>query len=152
MKWLVAVSLIVVAGAALVAGQSPGSQSASSRAEVRFEAADVYVDSKEKPLAAYQIEIWDSRHTMKIVGIEGGAHAAFKEPPRYDPAALQNDRVVLAAFHTGIDLPKGRARVARLHVAVSEATPLYQTRLVAAASADGQKIIAEIELSKGDGP
>src|SRR5262245_47301946 len=108
---------VTIAIAALGRGQTPDSAPAS-QAAMRFVAIDIHVDSKSQPLAAYQIEFWDSSKVAKIVGIEGGQHAAYREPPRYDPAALQNDRVVLAAFNTGDDLPAGRTRIARLHLAV----------------------------------
>ena len=119
-------------------------------ATVRFEAVSIFIDSKEQSLAAWQIELTAKGGDVKIVGIEGGEHPAFKEPPYYDPAALNNNRVIIAAFNTGRTLPTGRTRVARVHVQVS-GNPEYQLRLIVAANADGKEISAIVsqgELSK----
>jgi hypothetical protein len=112
---------------------------------VRFAAVDVYVDSGHQPLAAYQCELNAVRGGIKIVGIEGGEPAAFAEPPYYDPAAMMNDRVILAAFNTGKQLPTGKSRIARVHVQISgDAEPQYELKLEAAASSDGQRISATV--------
>jgi len=117
---------------------------------VRFEALDVFVDSGAKPLAAWQFELAAERGDVKIVGLEGGEHAAYREPPYYDPAALQNHRIIVAAFNTGRDLPAGRTRVARIHVQVTGPEPEYAIRLAAAASPDGERIPATVTLAKGE--
>lgn len=88
---------------------------------VRFESVDVFVDSGESPLSAYQFELQAPPRDgfdAVIVGIEGGEHAAYASPPYYDPAALQQQRVVIAAFSVASEerLPRGRVRVARLHM------------------------------------
>src|SRR5262249_48068684 len=111
------------------------------------------VDPHGLPLAAYQVEVWDASRAVRIVGIEGGEPAAFRDPPRYDPAAMQNDRVILAAFNTGNELPSSRVRVARLHVAIEGAAePEWHARLTVASSPDADTIRADVEISKGDGP
>ena len=76
--------IFVVLGllAARVAAAEPESTPA------RFTTVDIIVDAGAESLAAYQIEI-TARGDAKIVGVEGGDHAAFKAPPHYDPAALQ---------------------------------------------------------------
>jgi len=85
--------------------------------------------------------------SVEIVGIEGGEHPAFVEPPYYDPAAMANDRVILAAFSTGKDLPHGRVRVARVHVQVSGGVePKYEAKLVTAGSIDGKPIPATVSV------
>jgi len=118
-------------------------QPALEPSSVRFTAIDVHVDSGAQPLAAYQLEFTAIRGDVKLVGIEGGEHAAFASPPYYDPAALMNHRVILAAFNTGHDLPTGKSRVARLHVQISgDATPEYQIKLTVAASPDGEPVTA----------
>jgi len=119
-------------------------------APVRFEWVNVFIDSKEKPLAAYQFELTAKSGDVKIAGVEGGEHPAFKEPPYYDPAALSNDRIIIAAFNIGKDLPAGRTRVARLHVQVS-GVPEYAIKLVVTASADGKEIPATASVSQGEG-
>ena len=118
---------------------------------VRFEAVEVYVDSGDVPLAAYQFELAAEVGEVKIVGIEGGEHPAFEEPPYYDPAALAHHRVIIAAFNTGRDLPAGPTRVARVHVMVTgEREPQYAVKLHVAASSDGEKIPAQATLAQGE--
>lgn len=129
---------------------APGS--AQDVPEVRFEALAVVVDSRETPLAAYQFEILERTRSVKIVGIEGGAHPAFEEPPYYDPKAMLQNRVIVAAFTTEEDLPRGKTRVARLHVQVTgDGEPEYDARLVVAASSEGEEIPgATISVFQGD--
>jgi len=119
-------------------------------ASVRFEAIDIYVDSRDEPLAAYQFEFSDRTDSTKIVGIEGGEHPAFKEPPYYDPKALSKGRIIIAAFNTGPDLPKGKTRVARLHVQIAgDQEPEYAVELTVAASLKGKRIPASVSISQG---
>jgi hypothetical protein len=124
----------------------PGSQPTTSPA-VRFSALDIYVDSGDRLLAAYQCEFTAARGDVKIVGIEGGEHAAFTNPPYYDPAALMNNRVILAAFNTGAALPIGKSRVARIHVRIAgDVQPQYELKLTTAGGSDGQRIDAKISM------
>jgi hypothetical protein len=69
---------------------------------------DVFVDPAGKPLAAYQLELRTTEADAQLVGIEGGEHKAFAHHPYYDPKALLEDRVVLAALDAGKDLPSGK--------------------------------------------
>jgi len=132
-------SVAIVRGQESAASQ-PASQPAS-RPAVRFSFVDVYVDSAGQPLAAYQFELAAKVGQVKIVGVEGGEHAAFRQPPYYDPAALARNRIIIAAFNTGSDLPKGKTRVARIHLQITgERQPEYTIKLDVAASPDGQKI------------
>ena len=79
--------------------------------------------------------------------MEGGEAKAFEEPPYYDPAALSRDRVIIAAFNTGEDLPQGRTRVATIHLQIIGDVALeYQIDLGVAASMDGEEVAAEITL------
>ena len=111
----------------------------------RFTAVDIYADTGGEPLAAYQFELRATSGEAKIVGIEGGEHPAYKEPPYYDPAALMNNRVILAAFNTGKDLPTGKSRIARVHLQLSgDAQPQYELKLMAAGSPDGQRITIKL--------
>jgi hypothetical protein len=80
------------------------------------------------------------------LGIEGGAHRAFQEPPYYDPVAIQHERVILAAFNTAEPsrLPSGRTRVATIHLrAPAGLTPTFVVRLETAADAGGKPISCE---------
>jgi hypothetical protein len=125
-------------------------ESAAQMPAGRFTPVAVYVDSGAAPLAAYQVEI--TAPGAEIAGVEGGEAAAFRAAPYYDPAALRGGRIVLAAFDTGKDLPRGRTRVATLHMYEPGSTaPAYETTLIVAASTDGEPIAASVTLSRSEG-
>src|SRR5690606_29543163 len=90
----------------------------------------------------------------KLVGVEGGEHAAFKAPPYYDPRALQHHRVILAAFSTSAALPAAEGsplRIARLHWMIEESTtPRFKLQAIVTADADGMTIEAAVSLREGD--
>ena len=117
-----------------------------------FEWLDVYLDSGPAPLAAYQFELTAAAGDFQIVGLEGGQHPAFTAPPYYDPAALTNDRVIVAAFSTADDLPTGRTRVARVHVMVTGDQPQYLATLAIAATAGGRPITVDLQIEQGVQP
>ncbi len=118
---------------------------------VRFEFIDVYVDSGDVPLAAYQFELTDAAGSIKIVGIEGGEHEAFATPPYYDPKALKNNRVIIAAFSTADDLPTGQTRVATVHVQVEvDVIPEITINLEAAGDVQGNEIDAGVSFIYSD--
>jgi hypothetical protein len=107
---------------------------------------DVFVDTTDKSLAAYQLEFFAATGDAKIAGIEGGTHPAFATPPYYDPKAMQQDRVILAAFTTdaAAALPVGKTRVATIHLqTLGTDRPEFQIRLQTAADAAGRTITAE---------
>jgi hypothetical protein len=137
-------------GLVLTAAQAPPSE--TQPAGVRFEWLDFYIDSGDAPLAAWQFELSGDVDTFQIVGIEGGDHVAFAQPPYYDPAALRNHRVILAAFSTDESLPTGRTRVARVHVMIEGDQPKYLVDLTVAATADGSEIPVEILTEEGAQP
>lgn len=143
MKRMIAALMISI----LSVGTLTAQEADVADAPVRFRAYDVVVDSGEAALGAYQVDISAAAGDVKIVGIEGGEPAAFASPPYYDPKAMQGDRVVIAAFSTRKDLPKGEVRVARIHVQIAgEAKVDFASTLVAAASADGTKIEAKLSV------
>ncbi len=114
-------------------------------AGVRFSAVEVFVDSGSQPLAAYQLTFTATRGDVKIVGIEGGEHPAFKEAPYYDPQAIQQERAILAAFNTAAaaQLPKGRTRVATVHVQIrGTKEPAYAVKFQTAANHKGSAVTA----------
>ncbi len=149
---LAAIVLIVSSLSFVVAAQEEERAAEAEKQPVRFEAVDVYVDSGKLPLAAYQFELSDERGSIKIVGVEGGEHPAFKEPPYYDPAALMKGRIIIAAFNTGKELPAGNTRVARVHVRVAgEEAPEYIIKLQVAATLETKKISAKATVRKGEG-
>jgi len=119
--------------------------------QVHFAPLHIYLDSGNRPLAAFQFELEATAGQIEIVGVEGGQHKAFKEAPYYDPAALANDRIIIAAFNTGQDLPKGRTRIATIHLQIiGDVEPEYELKLTVAADADGKDIPAELEFEKGE--
>ena len=124
-----------------------------ARAEdvAHFRTVDIFVDAGDKPLAAYQLEFQARRGNVKIVGIEGGADAVFKDPPYYDPKAIQQERVIIAAFSTEAEakLPKQKTRVASIHVLLTGAeNPDYAVTLTVAADSNGKKISAEATFAE----
>jgi hypothetical protein len=121
-------------------------QIATNDAAIRFRTVDIFMNSKDKPLAAYQIEFTATAGDVKIVGIEGGQHPAFSGPPFYDPKAMQHDRVIIAAFstETAEELPKGKTRVATIHLQTKGAVePKFELKVDTAADAGGNRITAE---------
>jgi hypothetical protein len=111
---------------------------------VRYWMMDVIVDTDGQHLAAYQLEMTDPTGRSRIVGIEGGEHPAYKEPPYCAPAAMsQEGRAILAAFSTDRELPSGKIRVARVCVqTIGGGAPEFDVKLVVAATSDGRKIPA----------
>jgi hypothetical protein len=111
--------------------------------QVHFTAVDIYVDSKNVALAAYQLEFSGQGDRVRIAGIEGGEHNAFKIPPFYDPKAMQQERVILAAFNTAqaTKLPSGSTRVATVHLQYSGAQPpTFSLKLHTASNSEGKEI------------
>lgn len=135
----------ILAALTLLAGSQAG-----SRAQ-RYQPVDVYIDSGDVPLAAYQVKVTVEGDAL-IVGVEGGDVAAFAPAPHYDPRALAGGRIIIADLDVGTDLPRGRTRVATLHMRESGAPPTYHATLQAAATADGTPIPATVrlEIDKGD--
>gem|GEM_PF-788079 len=140
-----AFSLLLGAGAFFalsprVWGQ-PGTGAEARGAHVRFAAVDVYIDSGAASLAAWQFELTTGSGDVKIVGVEGGDHPAFKAPPYYDPKALTQDRIIIAAYSTAENLPSGKTRVARIHVQISgEPRPDFGVQIIVAADQAGDTI------------
>lgn len=111
----------------------------------RFVAVDVYLEAGEKKLAAWQVEVATGDRAT-IVGVEGGEPAAYREPPTFDPEALQGGKIILAAFTTK-EAPSGRVRVARLHLMESEKAAL-EGKVVAAAAPGGARFEAKVTLER----
>lgn len=138
--------LVVLLGCLVtfVPGVAPADDAtAPAPATSPFRYLDVFIDPHGQPLAAYQFELRPPKG-VQLVGIEGGEHKAFASPPYYDPKALgDGERIVIAAFDTGAELPAGKTRVARLSVRVGDgqqAKPDYQVTLQVAASSDAKPI------------
>jgi hypothetical protein len=152
-RWMMLL-LLVCTSALFVDGQQARPAEAAPVASPRFSYVDVYLDAKSQSLAAWQFEFTAERGHVTVVGIEGGEHPAFaKNPPYYDPAALGQNRVILAAFSTDNDLPKGKTRIARIHLMIEGEQPQYAMKLVVAANSAGKTIPgAALSLSEGARP
>ena len=125
------------------------SSSRQGAEEERFFHLDVFVDPYGVPLAAWQVHVEDETGRAVLVGIEGGEHAAFVEPAYHDPAALQGERVILAALSVDSDLPRERTRVARLHWSVrGDVEPDFRIELQAAADPSGAQIHPKVEVQR----
>ena len=113
----------------------------------------MFIDSGAAALAAYQFELKVAAGDVTLVGVEGGEHRAFSNPPYYDPKALSQQRIVVAAFDTGGELPRGRTRVARLMVRVrGDVAPAYDATLQVAGSPEAKTIPATISTSDATAP
>jgi hypothetical protein len=126
-----------------LAARLPAQQPATEEGRTRFCAMDIFVDSGSTPLAAYQLEFAATNGVAKIVGIEGGEPAAFHEPPFYDPKAMQQERVIIAAFSTApsASLPTGKTRVATIHFQMTGTKPpKFELKLQTAGDPQGNKI------------
>lgn len=145
------VGVLLAAGGQTVA-RGQDAADAGTQAAPRFAWVDISIDSGSAALAAYQLELSSDAGKFQIVGIEGGDHAAFREPPYYDPAALKAGRVILAAFSTDDALPTGSTRVARVHVMLEDAAPHYIATLKVAATADGTTIPVQVTVTEGAQP
>ena len=151
MKRYALLSLILAGIVVTLVGPQVGQAGRVIGARVRFAPVDIYLDSSSAPLAAYQFELKVTNGSVKIVGVEGGDHAAFREAPYYDPAALTQDRIVIAAFSTGNDLPTGRTRIATVHLEITGDTkPQYELKPIVMADAEGHRISAELTLERGE--
>lgn len=143
------VALLLVAAALWLAPRATRLQAEERPASPRFAAVDVFIDAKGASLAAYQVELDAERKGIQIVGVEGGEHAAFAKPPYYDPKALKDDRIVLAAFSTSKDLPSGRTRVARVHLRIEDGgDAAFAVKLLASASLDGKEASATVSVEE----
>ena len=138
----------VIVSLALLFGLAAGllaQQPADEEGRTRFCAVDIFVDSGSTPLAAYQLVFAATNGIAKIVGIEGGEHPAFHQPPFYDPKAMQHDRVIIASFSTEppTTLPVGKTRVATIHFQTTEdSLPQFEIQLQTAGDSQGNKIPA----------
>jgi hypothetical protein len=152
MKQFALIALTLLCGWPWLPAQEP--VAAASNGASQFLVVDVQVDSGTEPLAAYQLEVFSTNGAVKIVGIEGGEHPAFKQPPYYDPAAMQRDHVILGAFNTAAagQLPSGAVRVASIHVMMAgNVNPNFSARIETAATTEGRQIPVQISIKERGG-
>jgi hypothetical protein len=108
-----------------------------------FRVIDIFLDPKGKSLGAYQLGWKVTTQNARIVGIEGGDHPAFRNPPQYDPRAIQGERLVVAAFNAGAEksLPRGRIRIGSIHIeAAPSAICRFEIENLEAADVQGRRI------------
>ena len=146
-----ALTLLLFGLAAGLLAQQPATEESRSR----FRAVDIYVDAGTTPLAAYQLEFAATNGVARIVGIEGGEPSAFRQPPFYDPKALQHERVIIAGFSTAAatDLPTGKTRVATIHYQTADTQPpQFELKLQAAGDPQGTRISAQPSFTERKTP
>ncbi len=150
---LVLACLVLGAGPVEPPRDAVSTPPATQVSNVRFTWVDAFIDPQGQPLAAYQFELKAEGAGVTLVGVEGGEHPAYAQPPYYDPKANLQNRIVIAAFNTGDDLPKTRSRVARVMVRVSgTGQPRYSAKLDVCASSDAKPINASIRVMEGAAP
>ena len=158
---VMAALLLLVVLAGVLGAQGPaeaGTRIAAGSA--RFVTCDISIDSGAAALGAWQID-WSGSiagGSVELVGVEGGEPGAYAQPAYYDPEALTHGRVVLGAFSTAKPdgLPRGKTRVARLHLRVVADEPNAKvemtTKVMAAADGDGKTIEPKASAALGDNP
>ncbi len=145
--------------AALPQPLPPGSGVLNQVAEKRssFATLIITLDPLGKPLGAYQFELTSAESPFKVLGVEGGDHAAYHHdrPPYFDPVVQEqgSDRLILAEYAlpklTAEALPTTPVVVAKVSVMFDRAVdanelPAITLRLITAGDADGQKIDAKL--------
>jgi hypothetical protein len=134
--------LVALVGLLLIAAAGPVDPGNREDQELRFTHVDLVLDSGGAGLHAWQVELVDPSGRAKVVGVEGGDDGAWSAAPYYDPAALQGGRIVLAAFSLDGG-PRGRQRVARVHLAVQGAAEVpFEAKVQAAA--DDSKALEDV--------
>lgn len=139
--------LVPVVGTERIARGDSSNPNAVSADVVYFVPVAIFIDSGDMSLGVYQVEIKAIAGNIKIVGVEGGEHKAFKEPPYYDTAALMQDRIILAKFCTDNDLPTGKTKVATLHMQVTgNVLPEYEVIVTVVGDSEGKAINATVTV------
>jgi len=143
-------ALLLLASAGGASSNAPPSAASSSAADdVRFAALNVYLDPHGTPLAAYQAQVTTNSNDVTLVGIEGGEHPAFAQPPYYDKRAILSRRLIFAAYSTASTLPSSKTRVATLMVRISgKQEPKWNALLMVAGSVEGKSIDASVTVAE----
>jgi hypothetical protein len=80
--WCLGLILVCFSGRQLLA-QADGGWTTKPGDDFRFTTLKVFVESGTQPLAAYQLTL-TLAGSDRIVGIEGGESAVFRQPPSYE--------------------------------------------------------------------
>jgi hypothetical protein len=125
--------------------------SASAERPRVFGTIVVTIDSGDAELAGWQLRADFGKSDARIVGVEGGEHPAFSDPPHYDPKALNGGEIILAALSAKQDLPTGPTVVAVIHVDHDRSglPPLEVIELLAVGG-DGNEIPVTVTQENGD--
>ena len=147
------VGLIVIWLVLPLFGQNdvPDAESGAANPIVRFVPLHITLDPQGEALAAYQFELKTISGRVKIVGVEGGDHAAFSSPPYYDAQALMQDRVIIAAFSTETVLPTVSTRVVTLHLqVVGDREPQFEVDVTVGADSQSHSVEMLVQHHLGE--
>jgi len=146
--WLLVLAMLLAAGCVTPASGAGNGSGNAPAAGVLFLPVDLWLDSGAVPLAAYQVELTYDANSVKIVGLEGGTATAYSDAPYYDRAGFEGGRIIVAAFTTEEEgAPRGKVRVARLHLAVAGGVaPDLTAKLMSAARPGGTRIEVDVQL------
>ena len=117
----------------------------------KFEVVNIYIDSQENALVAYQIELTYDED-IEIVSIEAGQTKAFTHAPFYQKTPKNKGKLVLASFTTKDEIaPKGMNKFCSIHIRYTGKNELrIKTLVKAAAKAGGEKIPIKVILKTQD--
>lgn len=111
----------------------------------------VTLDPAGQELAGWQLRADFGKSDARIVGVEGGEHPAYADPPHYDPKALNTGEIILAALGSNEELPTDATIVAILHVEHDRSgLPPLEISEVVAVGADGNEITVTVTQENGD--
>lgn len=154
MKWFgpsIAFTFILLVLPLFAQHPAAETEAAVGISSVRFASLHVTIDPHGEPLAAYQFKLTTTSGQVKIVGIEGGDHPAFSRPPYYDPEALMQDVIIVAAFSTDSSLPQTSCRIATLHLQITgDVQPEFQVNLTVAVNNQNQSVKATTHFELGE--
>jgi len=116
---------------------------------LHFDAYDVYIDTGAEELGAYQVELQAFEGVVRLTGVEGGDHAAFRAQPFYDPEALLTGRVIIGDFSVEPSLPVGLNRVATIRVQAGGPGEVeWSTSGLVAGDREGDPIEADVVVRR----
>lgn len=146
---------IILVALSLAAGarRDPVPVPPSAQPAIRFSYVDIFVDSRQQPLAAYEFELKATSGDVKFVGVAAGDDRGFQDPPYYDQARMQYQnpaRIVIGAWSLADKLPTGKTRVARVSVATEgNEEPTFAVRMIVAGTKGGAEIPADVTIAEG---
>jgi len=121
--------LCVMAAAAVVSADD-----ADRPAGFRVQTIPIVIDSKGKPLAAWQVYITADGGTFRVTGM-ASSYPAFAQTPLYDRQSQrgENDRLIVANVTLAPpgELPTGPTQVATVTV-MTKGDPKYDIKLIVA--------------------